>query len=116
MSDILVSVSGSPDLMRWGVLVGMLTSIGIVVLAVMFYVVTKHENKILALVGLGWWLAEAITLAASKVGALALIPLRLDFVEAGSPEASHFQALVDFETSVRLLHQWSPVRQEEPAL
>ena len=96
MSDILASVSDNTALMRSGVLVGLLTSIGIVVLAVMFYIVTKHQNKLLALVGLGWWLAEAITLAASKIGALALIPLSQDFVKAGAPEASHFQALGDF--------------------
>jgi hypothetical protein len=96
MSDMLVSVSGDSALMRLSVLVGLLTSIGIVVLAVMLYVCTRRENEILALVGLGWWLAEAITLAVSKLGALALIPLSSDFVEAGAPEASHFQTLGDF--------------------
>jgi hypothetical protein len=96
MSDMLVSVSDKAAQMRLSVLLGLLTSIGIVVLAVMFYVCTRRENEILALVGLGWWLAEAITLAVSKLGALALIPLSSDFVEAGAPEASHFQTLGDF--------------------
>lgn len=96
MSDMLVSVSDKAAQMRLSVLIGLLTSIGIVVLAVMLYVVMRHENEILALVGLGWWLAEAITLAVSKLGALALVPLSSDFVEAGAPEGSHFQTLGDF--------------------
>ena len=42
------------------------------------------------------YLAEAIILAISKLGAYALIPLSLEFVEAGVPELSYFQTLGDF--------------------
>jgi hypothetical protein len=47
-------------------------------------------------VALGLWLAEAIILAVSKIGAFALIPLGLEFVQAGAPEPSYFQRLGDF--------------------
>jgi hypothetical protein len=47
-------------------------------------------------VALGCFLAEAITLAVSKIGAYALIPLSQEFVEKGAPEASYFQTLGDF--------------------
>lgn len=96
ISDILVNISDNPTLMRTSIVVGLVTSIGIVVLAVLLYVVLHKQNKIIALVALGWWLAEAITLAVSKIGLLALIPLSLEFVGAGAPEPSYFQTLGDF--------------------
>ena len=42
---------------------------------------------------LGWWLVEAATLAVSKVGTSALIPLSLEYVKAGAPDSSYFQTL-----------------------
>jgi hypothetical protein len=96
VSEILANISEHLTLMRISVLVGLATSIGIVALAVLLYVVLHDQNKIVALVALGWWLAEAITLAVSKLGALALIPVSLEFVEAGAPQPSHFQALGGF--------------------
>jgi len=96
VSDILVNISDNPTLMRLSSVVGLVTSAGIVVLAVLLYVVLHKQNKIIALVALGWWLTEAITLAVSKIGLFALIPLSLEFVEAGAPAASHFQTLGDF--------------------
>ena len=78
-SDMLTTISDSLGLMRVGILVGLITSAGIVVLAVLLYVVLHKQDKIIALVALGWWLAEAIILAVSKIGLLALIPLSLEF-------------------------------------
>ena len=42
---------------------------------------------------LGWWLAESITLAASKVGAFALIPLSLEYAQAGAAESAYLETL-----------------------
>ncbi|MFC2002085.1 DUF4386 domain-containing protein [Chloroflexota bacterium] len=96
ISDILVNISDNLTPMRTSILVGLVTSVGIVVLAVLLYVVLYKQNKSIALVALGWWLAEAIILAVSKIGAFALIPLSLEFVGAGAPAASYFQTLGDF--------------------
>lgn len=96
VSDTLVNISSKLTLWRISTVVELFTSVGIVVLAVMLYVALRKQNKILALVGLGWWLAEAITLAVSKLGALALIPLSAEFVEAGAPASSTFQTLGHF--------------------
>jgi hypothetical protein len=93
MSDNLVNISNNLTLMRISILVELVTSIGIVVLAVLLFVVLRKQNKIIALVALGWWLAEAITLAVSKLGAFALIPLSLEYVKAGAPDSSYFQTL-----------------------
>jgi len=96
ISDILVNISNNIALMRISILVELVNSIGIVVMAVLLYVVLHKQNKIISLVALGFWLAEAITLAISKIGAFALIPLSLEFVEAGAPQSSYFQTLGEF--------------------
>ena len=93
ISDILVNIANNPSLMRISTLVDLTTSIGIVVLAVLLFVVLHKQNKTIALVALGWWLAEAIVLAVSKLGTFALIPLSLEYVKAGSPDSSYFQTL-----------------------
>ena len=102
ISDILVNVANNLTLMRVSILVELVTSIGIVVLASLLYIVLHKQGQIIALVALGWWLAEAIILAVSKIGAYALIPLSQAFVEAGTPASSplgpmgYFQVLGDF--------------------
>jgi len=69
------------------------TSVGIIVLAVLLFVVLHKQNKTIALVALGLYLAEAILLAVSKIGNFALIPLSLEYVKAGAPDSSYFQIL-----------------------
>jgi len=96
ISDKLVNISKNLALMRISSVVALVNSLGIVALAALLYAVFNNEYKIIALVALGWWLAEAITLAVSKIGAYALIPLSQKFVEAGAPEPSYFQTLGDF--------------------
>jgi len=96
LSDGLLNVADQLTRVRLSVLGQMLTASGIVVLAVLLYVVLSRVNRILALVALGWWLAEAITLALIQLGVLALIPLSLDFVRAGAPGESFHQGLGQF--------------------
>jgi len=96
ISDILVNISDNLTLVRISILAILVASVGIVVLAVLLYVVLHKQNKIIALVALGLFLAEAITLAVSKIGTYALIPLSLEFVEAGAPAPSFYQTLGDF--------------------
>lgn len=93
ITESFVNISNNLLQMRLSILVELLTSVGIVVLAVLLYVVLHNQNKIIAMVALGWYLAEAITLAVSKLGAFALIPLSLEYVKAGAPDAAYFQTL-----------------------
>ncbi|KPL18131.1 MAG: hypothetical protein AMJ93_14150 [Anaerolineae bacterium SM23_84] len=93
ISDKLVHISNNLAKMRISNLVALVNSLAIIVLAALFYIVLNDQNKIMALVALGFFLAEAITVAVSKMAAYALMPLSQQFVEAGAPEPSHFQAL-----------------------
>jgi hypothetical protein len=96
MSDVLTSVSASETLLRAGALAGLVTSLGVIALASLLYVVLRGQSMILALVAMGWWLAEAIVLAVARVGDLALVPLGQAFVRAGAPADSWHQGLGTF--------------------
>jgi hypothetical protein len=96
ISDILVNISKNLTRLRISNLAWLVVSLAIVVLGVLFYIVFNKEYKIIALLALGFFLAEAITLAVSKIGTYALIPLSQEFVAAGAPEPSYFQSLGDF--------------------
>jgi hypothetical protein len=96
ISEILVNISSKLTLYRISILVDMVTSLGVVALAGLLFVVLNKQNRIMAIITFGWWLAEAMSLALSKTGSLALIPLSLDFVKAGAPELSYYQTLGEF--------------------
>jgi hypothetical protein len=96
ISDIMVNVSNRLTLMRISILGDLATSLGVIVLAALLYVVLNKQNRILSLVALGCWLTEAIALAIAKIGGSALIPLSQEFVKAGAPEHSYYQTLGEF--------------------
>jgi len=83
-------------LLRFNIVADLVASVAIIALAVLLYVVLHKQNKIVALLALGLWLVEAIALAVSKIGALALIPLSAEFVKAGAPGNSYYQGLGEF--------------------
>lgn len=82
ISDSFVNISNNLMQMRISILLALFTSVGIVILAVLFFVVLHKQNKTIALVALGLYLAEALLLAVSKIGAFALIPLSLEYVKS----------------------------------
>jgi hypothetical protein len=96
ISDILVNISKNLTRMRISTLVALINCLAIILLGSMFYIVFMDEYKIIALVALGCFLAEGITLAVSKIGAYSLIPLGQEFVNAGAPESSYYQTLGNF--------------------
>ena len=96
ISEKLVNISGNLPLMRISNLVALVNCAAIVVLGALFYTVFHEQYKVIALVALAFFLAEAVTLAVSKIGAFALIPLGQEFLEAGAPDSSHFQSLGNF--------------------
>ena len=99
ISEILASASQNVPLLRLSVLGELANSLGILVLAALLYVVLHKQNKTVALAALGWWWAEAVMLAVSKIGTYALIPLSREFVAAGAPQLAvhslnHLSSLV----------------------
>ena len=95
-SEMLENVSSNLGLMRLSIVFELVNSSAILVLGALFYIVFYKQYRIIALVALGFYWAEGITLAVSKIGAFALMPLSLRFIEAGSPRGSYFQSMADF--------------------
>jgi hypothetical protein len=95
-SEILVNISKNLSRIRISNLMALFNCLAIVVLGVLFYIIFADQYKIIALIALGCFLAEAITLAISKIGTYALIPLSQEFVKAGAPESSNLQTWGDF--------------------
>jgi len=96
ISEMLVNISKNLTRVRMSNLFALFNCVGIVILGVLFYVVFYKEHRIIALVALGFFIAEAITLAVSKIGTFGLIPLSQEFVEVGTPQASSYQTLGNF--------------------
>lgn len=92
-ADILASVATNADVLRAAVLIDLVTSLGIVALAALLYVVLRSQSPALALIALGWWLLEAAFMAISRTGALVLIPVSQAVAGGGIPEPSAYQAL-----------------------
>jgi len=94
VDEAMRNVAANTAQMRWSTMIDLgITSVGIVALAVLLYQVLKGRNPVLALVALGWWFAEAITLAISTVGAFLLIPVSEAYVAAGAAASSADLAL-----------------------
>jgi hypothetical protein len=74
VSKVLVNVSDNLAPMRASIVLELLTSVGIIVLASLLYIVLKDGQRIVALVALVLWLAEAVMLAVSMLGVYALLP------------------------------------------
>ena len=95
ISATLVNISKNVTRMRISNLLALVDSLATVVLAVLFFIVFNRQHEIIALLALGFFLVHATTRAISKIGGYALIPLSMEFVEAGAPERSYFQTLGD---------------------
>ena len=111
MSNILVRIPFQLAQVQLSILGQLLTSSFIIVLAVLLYTVLRAQSQLLALIALGLWLAEAISLAMSQIGVLALVPLSMDFVATGAPQQSFYQALGQFlydglYARAYTLHMW----------
>jgi hypothetical protein len=96
ISEKLVNISNSLTRIRISNLVALINCLAIVGLGVLFYAALNEENKTMALLAMGCFLAEGITLAISKIGTYALIPVSQEFVAAGAQESSHLKTLGDF--------------------
>ncbi len=96
ISSLLVTLSSQMVQARLSLLGWMITSAGVIGIAVLLFVVLRQQNHLLARVALGLWLAEAVMLPVALVGLAGLISLSREFVQAEAPANSYFQTLGEF--------------------
>ena len=96
ISDILVDVSKNVTLVQGSVLLAIINCAGVIVLAILLFSVLSNHNRVLARFALGLWLAEAFVLTLSSAGAFGLVALSRDYIQAGTPQGSFYQALGEF--------------------
>jgi hypothetical protein len=95
-SEILINISHNIPRIRLSNLVALVNSFAIILLGCLFYAAFHEQYRVIALIALACFLAEGITLAVSKLGAYALIPLSREFIQSGAHETSIFTSQADF--------------------
>ena len=93
ITEVLTNISSNLGQMRTTIVLELLTSVGIIVMTSLLYVVLRDQNRAVALVALGLWMAEAVMLAVKTLGLYALVALSVGYVDAGSPTASSYETL-----------------------
>jgi hypothetical protein len=93
ITEVLPNISSSLGQMRTTIVLELLTSVGIIVMTSLLYVVLRDQNPAVALVALGLWIAEAVMLAVKTLGLYALVDLSAGYVDAGTPTASSYNTL-----------------------
>jgi hypothetical protein len=95
-TSILQNVAGNPDVMHFGILVGLANAVGIMILASLLYTVLEGQGRTLAIVALLCWVGESFFYTLNQVASTGLLRLGTDFVKAGSPDGSFYQTLGGF--------------------
>jgi hypothetical protein len=91
--DYLVNVAANENQVIIGVL-GLLTAaVAIFSIPVMMFPILKKHNEALALEYVGFRIFEAIIFLVDMISSLILITLGQEYVKAGAPDSSYFQAL-----------------------
>jgi hypothetical protein len=93
VADNLASIPDNLAVMRINLVGEQVTSMAILLLGAVFYYVFYRQYKVIALVALGLYWAEAITLSVSRMPAFSLLSLSQEFVKAGAPDAAYFETL-----------------------
>lgn len=93
ITEVLTDTSSNPGQMRTRIVLELLTSVGIIAMASLLYVVLKDQNRALALVALGLWMSEAIFLAIKTLALYALLEVSHGHSGAETPATSSDQSL-----------------------
>jgi hypothetical protein len=85
-----------------GMLIELLNDIAVVGIAVLLFPILKRYGEAIALGYVAFRVIEAGTLIVSKISILSLIPSSQEYIAAGAPQASYFQALGTVAMAERL--------------
>ncbi len=92
-ADYLIRVSASETQVLIGMLLELTDAAAVAGIAIMLFPILKKYSEGLALWYVGARIIESITVIVSVISILSLLTLSQEFVSAGAPDASYFQAL-----------------------
>jgi len=102
--DYLIKVSANATQVTIGALFELIMAVACAGIAIWLYPVLKKHNQALALGSVSFRIIEAALYFVAVTGLLSLLTLSQEFVKAGAPDASYFQAL---GTSLLALRDWA---------
>ena len=98
ISGTMTNIANNAWLMRLNILGEVLTALGIIFLGAILFVTLRKHNEEMALVGLGFYILEAVLLAVSRVPAFSLLRISQDYVTAGQSASLQMLGNLAFET------------------
>jgi hypothetical protein len=93
IAEVALDVADNLGKMRATIVLELLTSVGIIVMTSLLYVVLRDQNRAAALVALGLWMAEAVMLAVKSLGLYALMGVSAAYVDAGAPTGTSYESV-----------------------
>jgi hypothetical protein len=93
IAAVLVSISHHVVQLRLDVVANLVTSVGIIVMASLLYVILRQRSRPVALIALVLWIAEVLLGVVGVAGLYALLTLSAEFTKAGAPPASYHETV-----------------------
>jgi hypothetical protein len=93
ISESMIDFADNPTNVRMSIAGFLMEAVAIVLLTVLLFEVLKNQNIIIARWAFGLWILEAVFLAIRQIFSFSFLTTSQDFVNAGAPDASHFQTL-----------------------
>ena len=94
----MMNIAGHAGLMRANFLGDLITSVGVIALGVLLFVVLRKHGEIFALIALGCYMLEIALGAVSKIPAFALLRISQVYAAKGRPEDLHTLGNLALET------------------
>ena len=101
--DFLINVSANSTQVIIGVFLELINCAVVVGIGVVMFPILKQHNETIALGHVGARIIESALLIVSAIVPLSLITLSQEYVQAGAPDASYFQALGALSVAERYL-------------
>jgi hypothetical protein len=91
--DYLASVSEDGTQVKVGVLLELINGVAVIVIGVMLFPIFKEHDEAAALGYVAFRVVEAVIIIIAVISPLALVALSQQYVQAGSPDTSSYEAL-----------------------
>jgi len=95
----LVNINDQPWLLKMNIFVDVLTALGIIFLGGMLYLYLRKINEKMALVGFGFYILEAILIAASRMNVFPLLDISKEYVTGGQTAALAAMGSMAYDSS-----------------